>query len=60
LELPGPRVSQHLGLMRLHRIVEERRDGRQHFYSLVYPEIAVWIRKLPSGSSRVSASSRAE
>ena len=24
LELPGPRVSQHLGLMRLHHIVEER------------------------------------
>jgi DNA-binding transcriptional ArsR family regulator len=43
LELPGPRVSQHLGLMRLHRIVEERRDGRHHFYSLIYPEIAVWI-----------------
>lgn len=43
LELPGPRVSQHLGLMRLHRIVEERRDGRRHFYSLVHPEIAGWI-----------------
>jgi DNA-binding transcriptional ArsR family regulator len=36
-------VTQHLGLMRLHRIVEERRDGRHHFYSLIYPEIAVWI-----------------
>ena len=43
LELPGPRVSQHLGLMRLHRILAERRDGRRHFYSLVHPEIAVWI-----------------
>ena len=43
LELPGPRVSQHLGLMRLHHIVEERRDGRRHFYSLLHPEIAVWI-----------------
>lgn len=43
LELPGPRVSQHLGLLRLHRIVEERRDGRRHFYSLVHPEIAGWI-----------------
>jgi DNA-binding transcriptional ArsR family regulator len=43
LELRGPRVSQHLGLMRLHGIVEERRDGRHHFYSLVHPEIAAWI-----------------
>ncbi len=43
LELPGPRVSQHLGLMRLHHIVEERRDGRRHFYSLLHPEIAAWI-----------------
>ena len=29
--------------MRLHHIVEERRDGRHHFYSLIHPEIAVWI-----------------
>jgi len=43
LELPGPRVSQHLGLMRAHRIVEERRDGRHHFYHLTQPEIANWI-----------------
>jgi DNA-binding transcriptional ArsR family regulator len=43
LELPGPRVSQHLSLMRAHRIVEERRDGRRHFYSLIQPEIANWI-----------------
>jgi DNA-binding transcriptional ArsR family regulator len=43
LELPGPRVSQHLSLMRAHRIVDERRDGRQHFYHLIQPEIADWI-----------------
>lgn len=43
LELPGPRVSQHLSLMRAHRIVEERRDGRHHFYHLNQPEIASWI-----------------
>jgi DNA-binding transcriptional ArsR family regulator len=43
LELPGPRVSQHLALMRAHRIVEERRDGRHHFYHLTQPEIADWI-----------------
>ena len=45
LELPGPRVSQHLSLMRAHRIVEERRDGRHHYYHLIQPELAVWIIK---------------
>ena len=43
LELPGPRVSQHLSLLRAHRLVEERRDGRHHFYHLIQPEIAGWI-----------------
>lgn len=43
LGLPGPRVSQHLSLLRLHRIVEERRDGRHHFYHLVQPEFAGWL-----------------
>ncbi len=43
LELPGPRVSQHLSMMRAHRIVEERREGRHHYYHLLQPEIADWI-----------------
>ena len=43
LELPGARVSQHLALMRAHRVVEERRDGRHHYYHLIQPEIAGWI-----------------
>ena len=43
LELAGPRTSQHLSLLRAHRIVEERRDGRHHYYSLVQPELAGWI-----------------
>jgi DNA-binding transcriptional ArsR family regulator len=43
LDLPGPRVSQHLSMMRAHRIVEERRDGRHHYYHLMQPEIAAWI-----------------
>ena len=43
LDLPGPRVSQHLSLMRAHRLVDERRDGRHHFYHLSQPEIAGWI-----------------
>ena len=43
LKLPGPRVSQHLSLLRAHRIVEERREGRHHYYHLIQPEIANWI-----------------
>jgi len=43
LDLPGPRVSQHLGLLRGYRIVEERRDGRHRYYHLTQPEIADWI-----------------
>jgi len=43
LDLPATRVSQHLGLLRAHRLVEERRDGRHHFYHLSQPEIADWI-----------------
>ncbi|GJL93248.1 ArsR/SmtB family transcription factor [Hyphococcus sp.] len=43
LDLPGARVSQHLSLLRAHRLVEERRDGRHHFYHLIQPEIASWI-----------------
>ena len=43
LELPGPRVSQHLSLLRAHRFVEERRDGRRHYYHLTQPEMAEWI-----------------
>ncbi len=43
LALPAPRVSQHLSVLRLHHLVEERRDGRHHYYHLVQPEIADWI-----------------
>jgi DNA-binding transcriptional ArsR family regulator len=43
LGLPAARVSQHLAALRLHRIVEERRDGRHHFYRLAQPDLASWI-----------------
>lgn len=43
LELTGPRVSQHLASLRSHRLVEERREGRHHYYRLTQPEIAGWI-----------------
>lgn len=43
LDLPGTRVSQHLSMLRAHRFVEERREGRHHFYHLTQPDIARWI-----------------
>ena len=43
LHLPSTRVSQHLALLRAQRLVEERRDGRNHFYRLSHPYLADWI-----------------
>ena len=36
-------VSQHLMLLRAHRLVSEQRRGRQVFYRLRQPEIASWL-----------------
>jgi DNA-binding transcriptional ArsR family regulator len=36
-------VSQHLSLLRAHRIVSERREGRHVFYRLRQPELASWL-----------------
>lgn len=36
-------VSQHLSLLRAHRIVRERREGRHVFYQLTQHKIAAWI-----------------
>lgn len=36
-------VSQHLKLLRSHRLVSERRQGNQVFYQLRQPEIASWL-----------------
>ena len=43
LDLPGARVSQHLSVLRAHRLVEDRREGRRHIYHLTQPELADWI-----------------
>ncbi len=43
LNLPTTRVSQHLASLRAHRLVEERREGRNHFYHLTQPDLAGWI-----------------
>lgn len=36
-------VSQHLSLLRAHRLVSERRAGRHVFYRLRRPELAAWL-----------------
>ncbi|MEB3221312.1 MAG: metalloregulator ArsR/SmtB family transcription factor [Candidatus Sericytochromatia bacterium] len=43
LGLSQPGVSQHLGLLRAHRLVSERREGRRVFYRLRRPELAAWL-----------------
>ena len=37
------RVSQQLAVLRAHRLVVERRDGRHVFYHLSNPRIAEWL-----------------
>ncbi len=36
-------VSQHLAVLRAHRLVAERREGRHVFYRLRQPELATWL-----------------
>lgn len=43
LDLPATRVSQHLSVLRAHRIVDRRSDGRHRHYRLAEPAIAQWI-----------------
>lgn len=43
LEVSHSRVSQHLSVLRAHRVVVERRDGRRVFYRLVTPAVAKWL-----------------
>lgn len=43
LGLPSTRVSQHLGLLRAHRIVADSRNGRHVYYHLTQPDLATWV-----------------
>lgn len=43
LEIPQARVSQHLSVLRAHRLVDERRAGRHVYYHLLQPTLADWI-----------------
>jgi DNA-binding transcriptional ArsR family regulator len=43
LDINHSNVSQHLSVLRAHRIVVERREGRYVFYRLRHPELATWL-----------------
>ena len=43
LGLTHSRVSQQLAVLRAHRLVVERREGRHVFYQLADPRIAAWV-----------------
>jgi len=43
LNIPATRISQHLALLRAHKIVKERRNGRHVYYQLTQPDLAHWI-----------------
>lgn len=36
-------VSQHLSVLRAHLIIAERREGRNVYYHVNNPELAVWL-----------------
>lgn len=38
-----PTMSQHIAVLRAHKLVDERRVGRSVIYSLRDPELAMWI-----------------
>lgn len=43
LEVTHSRTSQNLAILRAHRVVVERREGRHVYYRLVNPAIAQWV-----------------
>jgi DNA-binding transcriptional ArsR family regulator len=51
-------VSQHLMVLRAHRLVSERRSGRQVFYRLGQPEIASWLMEATQFLEKGSAEAK--
>lgn len=43
LDVTHSRTSQNLAILRAHRLVAERREGRHVFYRLVNPDMARWV-----------------
>lgn len=36
-------VSQHLSILRAHKVVKQRKEGNRVFYRLTQPELANWL-----------------
>ncbi|QDU98878.1 ArsR/SmtB family transcription factor [Lignipirellula cremea] len=57
LKISQSNVSQHLAVLRGHRVVSERRDGRHVFYRLCSLDLAEWLlegmRFLPEATPAV-------
>lgn len=45
LGIAQARVSQHLTLLRNHRMVLKRKEGRHSYYTLAHDNLAVWLAK---------------
>ena len=45
LDIAQARVSQHLTLLRNHRVVTKRKEGRHSYYSLAHDSLAGWLAK---------------
>ena len=43
LQINSAGVSQHLSVLRSHRLISERKQGRNVFYRLRQPDLANWI-----------------
>ncbi|MBX9770432.1 MAG: metalloregulator ArsR/SmtB family transcription factor [Candidatus Obscuribacterales bacterium] len=43
LEISHSAASQHLAILRVHRLIKETKRGRQVFYRLSLPKLAAWI-----------------
>lgn len=43
LDVTHSRTSQNLAILRAHRLVAERREGRHVYYRLVNPDMARWV-----------------
>lgn len=43
LGISNSRVSQHLTLLRSHRLLLERHEGRRHYFRLSKPSLATWL-----------------
>lgn len=43
LQVSQSSISQHIAVLRAHKLIDERRAGRTVFYSLRNRELALWI-----------------